>query len=84
MAEATNRGEGSWVMHSALLGASFMTMYDRTRRLSGGFFGAAMAGAAIWGRKHLTDKYSEESGMIGAVASAVELSAITSLMGSSM
>ena len=74
-----------WVRHGILGAASFMTALDRTRSIKGGLGGLALAASFIGLRHLLTPRQdSEFSGLGYQIWQAVEFSAITSLLGSSM
>lgn len=73
-----------WVRHSLLASAAFMTALDRTKTLKGGLVGAGLAAGFIGLRHMLTPRSEEWKGLGKSVWNAVEFSAITSLLGSSM
>lgn len=70
-------------LHAALTGAAFMTAYDRMKTLKGGLTGAGLALGFIGLRKFFTPD-SELEGISRTAWNAVEFSAITSLLGSSL
>jgi len=73
-----------WVQHGILATAAFMTGLDRTKNIKGGLAGAAFAVGFMGLRHALTPKDSDWSEVGSSAWRAVEFSAITSLLGSSM
>ena len=72
-----------WIQHSLLVGAAFMTVFDRTGSAMQGLKGAGAAGAFIGARHIARETLGDWANPVDVALGATEFSAITSLLGSS-
>ena len=79
-----NRDNEPIGLNIALGTSAFMTAWDRTRSIKGGAAGLALAGGFMLARKYLKPSDQDAREVTSTIWNAVEFSAITSLLGSSM